>query len=345
MEIRNSFLVMSLATIAVILAPLPAAGKTPDLFEMSDQFDAIDKQDFQAAIDRANGCTRARNFSCSESELTKAAKAANSGQDKKMLAAARQNIANEKVQIAEEARQRAEGARRVAEAEKRRQAEEDRHQAEEDRARERERQAQREREERNQQEAANQYRQQMMAQTQAQIDQLNRGNQGTSLLLEQQQAINQQIKAAQGSTNSYVPPPRKFTPGVAMGPSSGGESDSTDSGSEKSSDSGSSSSRHSNSGRAGSTKQTHRSKHVHEGINDGGARAATSALAIEQDIIQLKKQAEEWVAVTNRNDSEHANAVITDMRVREGCTAYKQLDNAGGYWARCILDITYEADD
>lgn len=123
-------------------------GKSNDvLFDMADQLDNLDKQDFQASIDKANACTRARNFSCSESELAKAAKAANSGQDKKTLAAARQNIVNEKAQIAAEERQRAE--------EKRQRAEEARRVAEaEERAREQERQAQREREDRENREAA-----------------------------------------------------------------------------------------------------------------------------------------------------------------------------------------------
>lgn len=115
------------------------------LIDMSDQLDGIDKQDFQAAIERANDCTRARNFSCSESELAKAAKSANSGQDKKTLATARQNITNEKVQIAAEERQRAEEARRVAKEEERQRKEEE---AREERRQERERQAQRDREER-----------------------------------------------------------------------------------------------------------------------------------------------------------------------------------------------------
>ncbi len=110
---------------ALVCMPAFAAKKSkvveddgmPGLMEMSDQLDNIDKQDFQAAIASANECTRARNFSCSESELAKAAKAANGGQDKKLLAAARQNIANEKARIAEE-------ERRLVEAEERRREEE-----------------------------------------------------------------------------------------------------------------------------------------------------------------------------------------------------------------------------
>lgn len=94
-----------------------------------------------------------------------------------------------------------------------------------------------------------------------------------------------------------------------------------------------------------STNQTRRKKYVHDGFNDNGARAARPELAIEQDIAQLKREAEKWVAERRHNGSVPIHGVITDMRVREGCTAYKQLDDAGGYWAKCILDITYEGDD
>lgn len=135
----------------MLTTPLQASGKATDLLEMADQLDQIDKKDFQESIDRANACTRARNFSCSESELAKSAKAANSGQDKKTLAAARQNIANEKARIAEEERQRAEEERRVAAAEERQRREEE---AKEERRQERERQA-REEEDRQSAQAAN----------------------------------------------------------------------------------------------------------------------------------------------------------------------------------------------
>ena len=116
--LRESLL-LAAAFLAATIACAPAFAASQDnLFDMADKFDNLDKQDFQGAIDRANACTRAQDFSCSESELAKAAKAANSGQDKKTLAAARQNVANEKTRIAEE-------ARRVAAAEKRRREEEE----------------------------------------------------------------------------------------------------------------------------------------------------------------------------------------------------------------------------
>lgn len=105
--------------IAAVLACTPAfaAKKSKvaeddgmSLMEMSDQLDGIDKQDFQAAIERATSCTQARDFPCAESELTKAAKSANTGKDKKTLQASRQSLANEKQELANE-RRRAEEVR------------------------------------------------------------------------------------------------------------------------------------------------------------------------------------------------------------------------------------------
>ncbi|GAB5605821.1 hypothetical protein TK5_19010 [Sideroxyarcus sp. TK5] len=117
----------ALIVMAIFCTPALAAKKSmvadddmSSLLEMSDQFDQVDKEDFKTAIDRANDCTHARDFACSEKELAKAAKAARSGHDKKILAVARQKVTDEKAHIAEEARQReyeAEKERRRAEAE------------------------------------------------------------------------------------------------------------------------------------------------------------------------------------------------------------------------------------
>ena len=102
-------LVLSVAFVAATLACTPAfaAKKSKvaeddgmSLLEMSDQLDGIEKQDFHAAIERATSCTQARDFPCAESELTKAAKSANTGKDKKTLLASRQSLANEKQELA-----------------------------------------------------------------------------------------------------------------------------------------------------------------------------------------------------------------------------------------------------
>jgi len=99
------------------------------LMEMSEQMDGIDKQDFQAAIERATSCTQVRNFPCAESELAKAAKSANTGKDKKTLLASRQNLANEKQQLANEIRIREEQAREEAREEARQEKERERRDA------------------------------------------------------------------------------------------------------------------------------------------------------------------------------------------------------------------------
>lgn len=89
---------------ALLFVTPSMAATSPDLFDMMEQLDKSDKQDFQAAIDKANACTRARNFRCSASELARAAKAANSGQDKKVLLASQSSLANEQQQLANEIR-------------------------------------------------------------------------------------------------------------------------------------------------------------------------------------------------------------------------------------------------
>lgn len=82
-----------------------------------------------------------------------------------------------------------------------------------------------------------------------------------------------------------------------------------------------------------------RRKFVQEGFNDGGVMAASSILAIERDTAQVKKVAEKWVS-ERMNGSVSANAVITEFRVRE-CTAM----GGNPLFRRCLIDITYEADD
>lgn len=121
----NSMLLSLLATFTTAAIAMDAS-----LLEMSDQLDGIEKQDFQAAIERATSCTQVRDFPCAESELTKAAKSANTGKDKKTLLASRQNLANEKQQLANEIRraeeERQARIRREEQAEQAEQAEQER---------------------------------------------------------------------------------------------------------------------------------------------------------------------------------------------------------------------------
>jgi len=125
---KTKYLFCALCFAVMAIFPLLATAKGTDMLEMSDEFDQLDKQDFHAAIDRANACTQARNFPCAESELAKAAKAANSGKDKKTLLASRNSLTNEKQQLANEIAERQAQIRRDKEerqAQKRRDEEED----------------------------------------------------------------------------------------------------------------------------------------------------------------------------------------------------------------------------
>lgn len=131
MKTKNLFCALALTVTAILFAPLPVAASVTDLLEMSEKIDQADKQDLLTLIDKANGCTRVRNFSCSEEQLRKAARLANGSKDKLALNTATQNLHTEQQRVEEEARARAEQERQIQLAEKRRREEED--QAEESR--------------------------------------------------------------------------------------------------------------------------------------------------------------------------------------------------------------------
>jgi hypothetical protein len=87
---------------------------------MADQLDKLDQQDFQNTLDKANDCTRVRNFSCSDEMLRKAAKLANGSKDKLALNTATRNLQVERQRVKDEALARAEQARQMQLAEQRR---------------------------------------------------------------------------------------------------------------------------------------------------------------------------------------------------------------------------------
>lgn len=134
MNCKHGLLKIVFLSLLALTSAAVNAAKNPDPFEMAERMDAIDKQDFQAAIERATSCTSARNFSCAESELTKAAKAVNNGKDKKTLLASRQNLVNERQELANEIRREEEARRREEEERQARIRREE--EAERDRARE-----------------------------------------------------------------------------------------------------------------------------------------------------------------------------------------------------------------
>ena len=146
MKITNSFYALGLAVMAILLASPPVAASISDLLEMSEKMDKADKQDLLTILDKANDCTRARNFSCSEEHLRKAAKLANGNKDKLALNTATQNLQAEKQRVREEALAKAEQERQIRLAEERREeARRKEAREEEEQAEERRRRAQRER--------------------------------------------------------------------------------------------------------------------------------------------------------------------------------------------------------
>lgn len=116
---------LALAAQVLFIAPLPASANLSDLLEMSEKADQADKQNFQAMLDSANDCTRARNFSCSEENLRKAAKLANDSRDQQALNNATQNLQAEQQRFKEETLARAERERQIQLAEVRRREEEE----------------------------------------------------------------------------------------------------------------------------------------------------------------------------------------------------------------------------
>jgi hypothetical protein len=183
----NTILLSLLATFTT-----PTSAMDTSLLEMSEQMDKVEKQDFQAAIERAASCIRARKFPCAESELAKAAKSATSGQDKKMLLASQDDLKNEKQQLANEIKQAEEerlARLRRAKAEER----------EAQRRREQERQQMEERIWREQLQAQEAEEEQSVSEYNAAIGQqiLQRGAENAAIL----DNINRQTTAAYAETN------------------------------------------------------------------------------------------------------------------------------------------------
>lgn len=109
-----------------------SAGSPSSLLDMVDKLDKLDLQDFRGALEEADACTRARKFSCSEAQITKATKLANGSKDQQTLALARQNLVAERRRMDEEIREaervrvaQVESARRQREAQARAEAEEE----------------------------------------------------------------------------------------------------------------------------------------------------------------------------------------------------------------------------
>lgn len=123
MKIKKIITIFAFLLTATFFGVSSSEANTFDLLEMSEKLDQADKQNFTAAIDKANTCIRQRNFTCTETELIKASKMANGSRDKQTLLSVRENMANEKNRIIKEQQRIAEEERRaqVAQAERLRQ--------------------------------------------------------------------------------------------------------------------------------------------------------------------------------------------------------------------------------
>jgi len=97
-----------------------------DMLDMSEKLDRADKQELRSFLSRADDCTANRNFSCSESNIERAAKLAKDSADKKLLESSRLKITTEKQLIAREAKEAEEQMRLAEESRQRREDEEDR---------------------------------------------------------------------------------------------------------------------------------------------------------------------------------------------------------------------------
>ncbi|MDH2915605.1 MAG: hypothetical protein PXX77_01885 [Gallionella sp.] len=63
---------------------------------MARKIDQLDQQDFLVALDKAEACTLAQDFSCADVQFSNAAKFATGARDQQTLEAARHKMANEK---------------------------------------------------------------------------------------------------------------------------------------------------------------------------------------------------------------------------------------------------------
>ena len=175
-------------------------------------------------------------------------------------------------------------------------------------------------------------------QNQATIDSLNRGNQETERLLAQQRATNEQAKAmqasAQGGTSFYAPPPRQFTPGVAMGTEAGDNSASSDGGSTNASENRNTGSSAAN----GSSAQKMARCTDHQRFNSD-VQDTSSERATERSYAAAVRQAQEWVSQTLRDATGSLHGKITDIKQIE-CLAL----GGNPLYRQCLIEVTYDYD-
>lgn len=114
------YLVQLIAVCLAVLTLVSAkAATTEELLRMTEQLDQLDKLDFDAAIEKANKCTRLRDFTCSESQLKGARKLATGNASKSALRQAENNLVAEREALENERRVFAQRQRELREAEER----------------------------------------------------------------------------------------------------------------------------------------------------------------------------------------------------------------------------------
>ena len=74
MAIRLVLIRFAVSCWVFLAASLAPAATTAELLRLTDQLDQLDKMDFDQAIDKARKCVQARDFACSEAQLTIARK-------------------------------------------------------------------------------------------------------------------------------------------------------------------------------------------------------------------------------------------------------------------------------
>lgn len=100
----------------VLLAALAAAVPAADissLLDTVDKLDAGDRQEFDALIRRADGCTKTRDFGCAEAALAKARKFASTAALRSDLQQSQQRLSSEREQLLAEQRAEREARERA----------------------------------------------------------------------------------------------------------------------------------------------------------------------------------------------------------------------------------------
>ena len=102
-----------LLSCVALSAAAPAAADMK-LLDMVDKLDEFDRNEFDVQVEKANACTRLRDFNCTQQWLTKAGKLAKGQRDKQKLQLAFQQLNDEKQAMENERRKREEEEQRLA---------------------------------------------------------------------------------------------------------------------------------------------------------------------------------------------------------------------------------------